>query len=67
MSATAATPLSQLAHWARTTPDAIYLTQPIAGSASGECRDFTWAEALDSVQRVAAHLQAQGQIHGWVR
>ncbi len=50
-------PLKRLAHWTATTPDAIYLSQP---TASGECRDFTWAEVSDTAHRMAAHLHAQG-------
>ena len=38
-------PLRRLAHWARSTPDAIYLTQPMV---DGSVREFTWGEVHDS-------------------
>ena len=50
-------PLRRLAFWARTTPDKVYLTQPLA---DGAVREFTWAEVHDSALRMAAHLAEQG-------
>ena len=50
-------PLNLLAHWAETTPDAIYLSQPLA---SGDCRDWTWAQTQAEALRIAAYLKAQG-------
>ncbi|MCX7069505.1 MAG: AMP-binding protein [Gammaproteobacteria bacterium] len=50
-------PLRRLAYWAQTTPDAVYLTQPLA---DGTVRTFTWAEVHDTALRMAAHLAAQG-------
>ncbi|MBA4285931.1 MAG: AMP-binding acetyl-CoA synthetase [Xanthomonadaceae bacterium] len=50
-------PLRRLAYWAQTTPDAVYLTQPLA---DGTVRTFTWAEVRDTALRIAAHLAAQG-------
>ncbi len=50
-------PLRRLAFWARTTPDKVYLTQPLA---DGAVREFTWGEVHDSALRMAAHLAAQG-------
>lgn len=35
--------------------DRIWLTQPIGG---GETVDYTWAEAMDEVRRMAAHLKS---------
>mgnify|MGYP003393474458 CR=1 FL=1 len=49
-------PLRRLAFWARTTPDKVYLTQPLA---DGAVREFTWAEVHDSALRMAAQLAAQ--------
>jgi long-chain acyl-CoA synthetase len=54
-------PPQLLAYWAATTPDTIYLTQPLA---DGSCRTFTWAEASDAARRMAAHLQAQDWPRG---
>jgi long-subunit acyl-CoA synthetase (AMP-forming) len=42
-------------HWEDTTPDKIWLTQPIG---SGEVQTYTWAEAMDQVRRMAAHLKS---------
>jgi long-chain acyl-CoA synthetase len=50
-------PLQMLYHWAKTQPDKVYLSQPMGG---GVMKDYTWAQTLDEVSRVAAHLKAQG-------
>lgn len=50
-----ATSLHCLYHWARETPDSVYLTQPFA---NGRTEDITWKEAADQVSRMAAHLQS---------
>jgi long-subunit acyl-CoA synthetase (AMP-forming) len=52
-----ATLLDRFAHWVRTQPDAIYLTQPVA---SGEVVDYRWREVDDQVRRMAAHLRSLG-------
>jgi long-chain acyl-CoA synthetase len=44
-----------LLHWEKTTPDAIYLTQPYP---DGRVVDYTWREVGDQVRRMAAHLQS---------
>jgi len=51
-------PLQCLFHWARTRPDAVYLTQPLG---HGTIERITWAQAADQVRRAAAWLQS----HGW--
>jgi long-subunit acyl-CoA synthetase (AMP-forming) len=47
-------PLEMLYHWEETTPDSIYLKQPI----NGLVKDFTWQEVGDQARRVAASLLA---------
>ncbi len=44
-------------HWESTTPDRIWLTQPIG---DGKVETYTWAQAMDQVRRMAAHLQSIG-------
>ncbi len=41
-------------HWAETTPDKVYLTQPRAGEVS----TLTWAQCADQVRRVATYLES---------
>lgn len=41
-------------HWAETTPDKVYLTQPRGGEAS----TLTWAQCADEVRRVATYLDS---------
>lgn len=48
-------------HWARTTPDAVYMTQPLPG---GKVEQFTWRECADQVQRMATHLASLGLPRG---
>jgi long-chain acyl-CoA synthetase len=55
-------PLARIQHWARTRPEAVYLTQPLGGDA---LRNWTWAQAADEARRVAAWLRAQGASRGW--
>lgn len=45
-------PLEMFYHWEQTTPDTIYLKQPI----SQGVRDFTWREVGDQARRIAATL-----------
>lgn len=44
-----------LLHWEKTTPDAIYFTQPYP---DGRVVDYRWREVADQVRRMAAHLQS---------
>jgi long-subunit acyl-CoA synthetase (AMP-forming) len=52
-------PPKLLLEWAyereRTTPDEIWLTQPLGG---GKVRDYTWRAALDEARRMAAYLKS---------
>ncbi|MBX2848825.1 MAG: AMP-binding protein [Acidiferrobacterales bacterium] len=45
-------PLEMLYHWEKTTPDTIYLRQPI----NGKYREYSWADTADQVRRVASEL-----------
>ena len=49
-------PVQRMCHWAQTTPDKIYLTQPLG---QGAVQDISWAQAADQVRRLAAWMQAQ--------
>lgn len=42
-------------HWEKTTPDRVWLTQPVG---DGKVETYTWAQAMDQVRRMAAHLQS---------
>ncbi len=50
-------PLQRMVHWEATEPNRVALTQPMGG---GEVRDFTWAQTMDPVRRMATWLKAQG-------
>ena len=54
------TPLEMLYHWEKTTPDAVYLRQPI----DGVFHDFTWAQVGEQVRRIANALIAQNFDQG---
>ena len=49
--------LQRIYKWEQTTPDAIYLTQPMG---KGVVRDYTWRQTMDEVRRMATHLQTFG-------
>lgn len=49
--------LERLEHWARTTPDHTYLTQP---QPDGSVVEYSWARVWDESRRMAAHLQSLG-------
>jgi long-subunit acyl-CoA synthetase (AMP-forming) len=51
------TPLSCLYHWEKTRPQAVHFTQPIG---NGQVIEYTWAQIMDQVRRMAAHLQWLG-------
>lgn len=53
---TEGTPLTCLYHWEKTRPDAVHFTQPIG---NGQVEEYTWAQAMDQVRRMAAWLKAQ--------
>lgn len=44
-------------HWAKTTPDAIYMTQPLP---DGQVLELSWRECADQSLRMAAHLASLG-------
>jgi long-chain acyl-CoA synthetase len=46
-------------HFEKTTPDKVFLTQPMGG---GVVKDFTWKSALDEARRMAAHLRARADL-----
>lgn len=46
-------PVERLRHWAKTTPDTIYLTQPI----EDQTITYSWSAVWDEVSRVASYLQ----------
>ncbi len=43
-------------HWEKTTPDALYLRQPVGDA----FRDYTWAEVGNEARRMAAFLRSLG-------
>ncbi len=49
--------LQRLYHWEKTTPTRMVFTQPLGG---GQVAEYTWAQALDQVRRMATHLQSLG-------
>ncbi len=54
------TPITGLQHWATQQPNGIYLHQP----KQGKVRDYSWAQCLDEVSRMAQHLQAMNLPEG---
>ena len=50
-------PLQRLYSLAASQPSTVYMTQPTGG---GESKDYTWAQTLDEVSRMAAYLKSQG-------
>lgn len=49
--------LQRLYHWEKTAASRVAFTQPTGG---GAVRDYTWAEVMGQVRRMAAHLQSLG-------
>jgi long-chain acyl-CoA synthetase len=49
--------LQRLYHWEKTTPSRMVFTQPLGG---GQVAEYTWAQVLDQVRRMATHLQTLG-------
>lgn len=47
-------------HWAQTTPDKVYMTQP----SNGQVEELTWAQCADQVRRVATYLDSLGLPKG---
>jgi long-chain acyl-CoA synthetase len=50
---TASTVLEQAYHWEQTTPDEVYLVQPMGGPA---VKELTWRQAFDEARRIATYL-----------
>lgn len=55
-SETRKTPQEMLLHWERTSPEVVWLRQPI----NRQWREFTWREVGDQARRIAAALQSFG-------
>ncbi|CAN7616261.1 AMP-binding protein [Aquipseudomonas alcaligenes] len=53
-------PLQRLAHWVGTTPDRVWLSQPV----ERQWHDLTWRQADDQARRLASALQALGCAPG---
>jgi long-chain acyl-CoA synthetase len=49
-------PLQCIYRWERERANRVFLTQPYGG---GKIREWTWAQAVGEVRRIAAHLRAQ--------
>jgi len=47
--------LDDVYRWEKTTPNQLWMTQPIG---DGEVETYTWAQAIDQVRRMAAHLKS---------
>jgi long-subunit acyl-CoA synthetase (AMP-forming) len=47
--------LDDVYRWEKTTPDRLWMTQPIG---DGKVETYTWAEAMDQARRMAAHLKS---------
>jgi len=47
--------LDDVYRWEKTAPDRLWMTQPVGG---GELQTYTWAQAMDQVRRMAAHLKS---------
>jgi long-chain acyl-CoA synthetase len=49
--------LQRIYKWEQSIPNEIYLTQPIG---KGAVKDYTWAQTMNEVRRMATHLQSFG-------
>jgi len=47
--------LDDVYRWEKTAPDRLWMTQPIG---DGKVETYTWAQAMDQVRRMAAHLKS---------
>jgi len=54
-------PLQRLYRWERARADQVFLTQPMG---QGRVRDYSWAQAMDEVRRMAAYLRGRGYAPG---
>ncbi len=49
--------LQRLYHWEKAAPNRVVFTQPVGG---GAVKEYTWAQMMDQVRRMAAHLRSRG-------
>ncbi|WP_250657845.1 AMP-binding protein [Alkalimarinus coralli] len=54
------TPLEKVAHWVKTTPNSVFLRQPI----NGQYKEFTWKEVDNQARRIASALLGLGLEKG---
>jgi len=54
------TPIQKLSHWSRTTPNRIFLRQPI----NGKTTTFTWSQVDDQARKLASAFLAMGLQKG---
>jgi long-chain acyl-CoA synthetase len=54
------TPLEKVSQWVNSTPDAIFLRQPV----DGQYREFSWREVDDQTRRIAAAFKGLGLEKG---
>lgn len=52
---TGQTPVTRMYHWEETRPQAVHLTQP---TGNGQVTEYTWAQSMDEVRRMAAYLRS---------
>jgi len=50
-------PLERIFRWERERPQSVFLTQPLGG---GKIREWTWAQAVAEIRRIAHWLMSQG-------
>jgi long-subunit acyl-CoA synthetase (AMP-forming) len=49
--------LDDVYRWENESPDQLWMTQPVG---NGQVETYTWAQGMDQVRRMAAHLQSLG-------
>jgi len=55
MDTTKKLPLEMVYHWEATSPNSLYMTQPIG---DGKVVEYTWGRAVDEARRMAAYLKS---------
>lgn len=55
MDTTKKLPLEMVYHWEATSPNSLYMTQPIG---NGKVVEYTWGRAVDEARRMAAYLKS---------
>ena len=53
--------LSRVAHWEKTRPNEVWMTQPMGG---GKVITLTWKDAIGQARRMATHLKSLGYEPG---